>query len=306
MRLSFVFIQVLHHESRPQLLSIAYLQSIPSEDPVKQDPAKIDKSNSFTVREVLEGASLHHLEAFIKSKDKYQTLGNLYRTITKNGHVKWVCIDHYRLAHGEHDQQAFTTEVELNDGRYNAHLSKATVKLRSKFRASRFFDTLAKAGRVDELDVTFDWVYTSSDQKAFGDTLKSAAVSIVRLDLQASLEGEVLSASTRYELVARIVSLSNMKMIHIVLSMDSLELSRIQSKRPSHYLKISVELMSRGKCSGSKVHKEIGILVATLKAKSTLTTLNLWGSSISYNGAVALAETLKTNSTLTTLDLGTT
>ncbi|KAG0248331.1 hypothetical protein BGZ95_008108, partial [Linnemannia exigua] len=283
--------------------SIEYLQSLSSEGDREQDPAKVDKSNPFTRQEALEGADLRYLEAFIKSKDQHRTLGNLYRTITKNGHVKWVCIDHYRLAYKEHDQQAFTTAVELNGGRYDPHLGKATVKLGSKIRAAEFFDALAKARHLDELDVTFNWKFSTGDLEAFGDTLKSAAVSIVRLDLrrfQASLRSRLLSTSTRYELLARIVNLPNMKMIHIVLPMESFEVSRLQSKRPSHYPKISVELVSRGEYME---RKEIGILAETLKTNSTLTTLDLSYNPIGEGGAVVLAEALKTNSTLTTLTL---
>ncbi|KAG0378852.1 hypothetical protein BGX24_002642, partial [Mortierella sp. AD032] len=283
--------------------SIEYLQSLSSKDSMEQDPAKIDTTNPFHGREALEGADLRHLEAFIKSKDQHRALGNLYRTITKSGHVKWVCIGHYRLAYKENDHQAFTTEVELNGGQYDAHLGKTTVKLGSKIRAARFFDALAKASRVDELDVTFDWECTTSDLRAFGDTLKSAAISIVRLDLRqfrASLGSKLLSTSTRYELLARIVNLPNTKMIHLVLPMDSFQLSRLQSKTPSHHPKISVELVPGGKYTGKK---EIEMLAETLKTNSTLTTLNLRSNSIGEYGAMALAEALKTNSALTTLEL---
>ncbi|KAG0380203.1 hypothetical protein BGX24_009631 [Mortierella sp. AD032] len=187
--------------------SIEYLQGLSSEDYMGQDPAKIDMTSPFTGRKSLKSADLRHLKAFIKIKDRYQALGNLYRTITKSGHVKWVCIDHYHLAYKEHDQHAFTTEVELNGGRYDANLSKATVKLGSKIRAARFFEALAKARHVDELDVTFDWECTASDLKVLSDTLKSAAVSIIRLDLQnfqVSLGSKLLSTLTRYEFLARI------------------------------------------------------------------------------------------------------
>ncbi|KAF9117510.1 hypothetical protein BGX30_005406 [Mortierella sp. GBA39] len=58
----------------------------------------------------------------ISPKDQHRALGNLYRTIAQEGHVKWVCINHYRLACKEKDQQAFATAVELNGGRYDPHL----------------------------------------------------------------------------------------------------------------------------------------------------------------------------------------
>ncbi|KAF9149029.1 hypothetical protein BG015_009202 [Linnemannia schmuckeri] len=155
--------------------SIEYLQSLSSKDSEDHGPAK-DTTDSFTAQEALEGADLRHLEVFLTSKDQHRALGNLYRTITQDGHVKWVCINHYRLGYKERDQDAFATAVALNSGHYDPHLSKATVKLGSKIQAAGFFDALAKARRVDGLDVTFDWEGTTSDLEALGDTLKSTAI----------------------------------------------------------------------------------------------------------------------------------
>ncbi|CAF1574142.1 unnamed protein product, partial [Didymodactylos carnosus] len=42
-----------------------------------------------------EGADLRQLEKFLKKTDDGQTLGNLYRTTTDEGHVRWVCIKHF-------------------------------------------------------------------------------------------------------------------------------------------------------------------------------------------------------------------
>jgi len=44
--------------------------------------------------EELEGADLRQLGLFLKIKDKNRVLGNLYRIVTGEGHVKF--IDHYR------------------------------------------------------------------------------------------------------------------------------------------------------------------------------------------------------------------
>ncbi|KAF9356181.1 hypothetical protein BGX34_010071, partial [Mortierella sp. NVP85] len=57
--------------------------------------------------EGLEGADLRQLETFLKIKDSNRVLGNLYRTVTSEGHVKWVCIDHYRENYHETAAKAF-------------------------------------------------------------------------------------------------------------------------------------------------------------------------------------------------------
>ncbi|KAG0374139.1 hypothetical protein BGX24_010788, partial [Mortierella sp. AD032] len=160
--------------------SIEYLQTLLSE----QDVVKNTSTDSLARRETLESADLHHLEVFIKSKDQDQALGDLYRTITEEGHVKWVCINHYRLVYMEQDQQALVAAVKLNGGHYNPHLGSVTVILGSEIQAAGLFEALFKAGHVDELIVMFNWKGTTIDLEAFADTLENAAVSILRLDFQ--------------------------------------------------------------------------------------------------------------------------
>lgn len=60
-------------------------------------------------KEVLEGAELRRMDMFLKSKDENKVLGNLYRTVTTKGHVKWVCIDHYRQNYQEKAAKLFRT-----------------------------------------------------------------------------------------------------------------------------------------------------------------------------------------------------
>ncbi|KAG0363320.1 hypothetical protein BGX24_004911, partial [Mortierella sp. AD032] len=278
--------------------SIEYLQTLSSD----QDSAKGASTDSFAGQEALMSADLRHLKVFIKSKDQGRALGNLYRTITKEGHAKWVCIDHYHFASKNQDQHAFVTAVEKNGGHYNPHLGRATASLKSIIQAAGFFEALAKAGRVDELIVAF-WESATSDLEAFGDSLEKAAVSILRLDLQrfrANLDSKLESANTQQAL-ARCIDLPSMKMVHIILSVHLVELSSLQPKRLPFSPKLSFEVVSRqGVELGKRVVER---LAETLKTNSSLTTLNLRENSIGENGAVALSKALKTNSTLTTLDL---
>jgi hypothetical protein len=46
-------------------------------------------SEQMESNEVLEGADLRQLETFLKNKDKDSVLGNLFRTVTTEGYVKW-------------------------------------------------------------------------------------------------------------------------------------------------------------------------------------------------------------------------
>ncbi|KAK3836741.1 MAG: hypothetical protein J3R72DRAFT_477125 [Linnemannia gamsii] len=281
--------------------SIEYLQAFSSE----QDAAKDTIADSFTRLEALEGADLRYLEEFTKSKDQDRALGNLYRTITEEGHVRWVCINHYRLAYTGQDQQAFVTAIEFNGGHYNPHLGRVTVSLESKIQTAGFYEALAKARRIDELIVTFGLESTTSDLEAFGDTLKNTGVSILRLDLrrlQTCLPSILQSIHTLQQALARCINLPSMKIIHIVLPLELFELCSLQPKRLSFPPKLSFEVMSRQ--GGVRLEKNgPKRLAEILKINSTLTALDLSYNSIGDNGTVALSEALKTNSTLTILKL---
>ncbi|KAF9271722.1 hypothetical protein BGZ88_005709, partial [Linnemannia elongata] len=281
--------------------SIEYLQKLSSNELESQGQANDTQSDSFSGQEALEGADLRHLKTFLKSKDKHRALGNLYRTITYEGHVKWVCVNHYRLSYKEKDQQAFATAVELNGGHYDPYFGKVSINLESKIRAAGFYDALAKARRVDELDITLDWECTTSDLEALADTLQNAAVSIIQLDIRrfrTSFSRTLLPTSTRYGVFARIVGLPSTRIIHIILSMDLVKLLNIPTTSLSHHPKLSYEVLL-----ARLGEKEFARFTETLKTNSTLTSLGLESNLIGDNGAVALSEALKTNSTLTSLYL---
>ncbi|KAG0312150.1 hypothetical protein BGZ99_009672, partial [Dissophora globulifera] len=70
-------------------------------------------------KEALEGADLRKLSTFLQGKDGNKVLGNLYRTITVEGHVKWVCIDHYRENYQEIQAEAFRHALDSVGGSFD-------------------------------------------------------------------------------------------------------------------------------------------------------------------------------------------
>ncbi|KAI8600992.1 hypothetical protein EDD21DRAFT_404805 [Dissophora ornata] len=302
--------------------AIEYLQCITDKD--SDDLIKDNQAESFAGLKALEGAGLRHLEAFIKSKDNHRVLGNLYRIISHDGHVKWICIDHFRSTYQQNEQQAFADIVGVNGGSYDPRLGEVVINLESKFGVAQLYGALAKAKCVDELDITFSWKFSTSDLQEFEGALKESRISILRLDLrrfQTSHDSKLFSESTRYEILSRIIEHPNMKIIHMVLQMTSPSHLRKLSfeLRPDSIGRNELELLAEALKTSSTlttltlethfdVSNSIGdegaqVLSEALKTNSTLTTLKLGGSSIGENGAVVLSEALKTNSTLTTLNL---
>jgi hypothetical protein len=140
-----------------------------------------------TNNEALEGADLRQLESFLKNKDVNRVLGNLYRTVTTEGHIKWVCIDHYRENYHEKAAKAFRDTVDVMGGSFDENIGRVEVKLQSRVQAEQFYIALEKAKSVYELRITFDnaWDTTQSDLKRFRDALAKSNVGVLDLDLTA-------------------------------------------------------------------------------------------------------------------------
>ncbi|KAF9151409.1 hypothetical protein BGX20_005423, partial [Mortierella sp. AD010] len=275
--------------------SINYMEALSVNNPV------LKNINTIEDYEALEGADLRQLDTFLQANDANKKLGNLFRITTDTGHVKWVCTNHYSSTYQEKDQKAFGNSVSLNGGEYNSQLGKAVIVLGTRIRAEEFFNALTKARRVYDLDITFDWNCSKADLEAFGNALKMSSVSILRLDLrrfQASAASELLSTSTRYEVLVRIIEHSNLRVIHVVLSNGFVKLSSLQPRKSSHLHNLSFEMIPYSIGAG-----DFRVLVNSLKTNTILTTLNLRGNSVGDEGTLTLSEALKVNATLTTVNL---
>lgn len=209
-------------------------------------------------KEALEGADLRKLDTFLKANDGKKVLGNLYRTVTDEGHVKWFCIDHYRENYKESMAKEFRRLLNVLGGSFNESNGRVEVKLRSKASAQHFFSALGKVRSVYELDITFNWACTASDLEEQEAALKISRVSILQLDLlyfQSSLGTKLLSTSVQYRVLFRITELPNMKIIHIILPKEFIMYVSLQPMAPSHLHKLSFDVVA-----GSIGEKELGKL----------------------------------------------
>ena len=147
--------------------AIGYIEKISPKD----KDAIIRPVDQMENNEALEGADLRQLESFLKCNDENRVLGNLYRTVTGNGHVKWVCIDHYRENYHEKAAKAFRNAVEAVRGSFDENTGSVQVTLRSRVQAEQFYHALEKSKTVYELKVVLNWEVTQSDFKKLRDTL---------------------------------------------------------------------------------------------------------------------------------------
>ncbi|KAF8932676.1 hypothetical protein BGZ47_011250 [Haplosporangium gracile] len=87
----------------------------------------------------LEGTNLRRLSPSLRNKDANKILNNLYRTTTDQGHVKWVCFNHYKETYRQTVLASFVQFVESAGGVYDSHFRKASISLTSSTSAKDFF-----------------------------------------------------------------------------------------------------------------------------------------------------------------------
>ncbi|KAG0041328.1 hypothetical protein BGZ89_007519, partial [Linnemannia elongata] len=231
--------------------------------------------------EALEGADLRKLDTFLKDKDGNKVLGNLYRTVTDEGHVKWVCIDHYRVNYQEKSAAEFLRVLDSVGGSFSENVGTVEVRLRSGVLAEQFFSALGKARSVYELDIDLDWACATRDLEALEEALKKSRGLMKFLEFTPKKSTRACKISC--ELASGRIGGKEFGILAKALKTNS----------------TLTTLDLQGNSIGDDGAKA---LAEALKTNSTLTTLNLYNNSIGDDGAKALAEALKTNSTLTTLN----
>ncbi|CAF1365537.1 unnamed protein product [Adineta ricciae] len=75
----------------------------------------------------LQGAQLRELEAFLDFVDDKHSLGNLYRTITDDGHVRWVCLEHYNTIGFNNKMLDYVRQLESIGGKYDSQRREALL-----------------------------------------------------------------------------------------------------------------------------------------------------------------------------------
>ncbi|KAG0221268.1 hypothetical protein B0O80DRAFT_503081 [Mortierella sp. GBAus27b] len=125
--------------------------------------------------EALEGADLRQLQLYLNDKDKGRVLGDLFRIFTYDGHVKWVCIDHYNENYRKVAVQRFQDVVAANKGTFY-QWSGVKISLGSNTVAKQFYEAMVKARGVVTLDVTLEWDVTMDDLRVFAAAVTKANI----------------------------------------------------------------------------------------------------------------------------------
>ncbi|KAF9952951.1 hypothetical protein BGZ72_005794 [Mortierella alpina] len=119
------------------------------------------------------------LSDFLDTED--QTLGNLYRTFTKDGDVYWVCPTHFQRNCDEDATRQFREVVEQNErSSFEERTGIVDIRLDDASKSIAFIDALNQVQNVQELAITFLWYAPQSIVRSLADAiLKSNVASFV-------------------------------------------------------------------------------------------------------------------------------
>ncbi|KAG0221462.1 hypothetical protein B0O80DRAFT_502565 [Mortierella sp. GBAus27b] len=150
--------------------AIKYLENIPSDQEIPDRP------------EALEGPELRKLVTYLKIKDDEQAFGNLYRIVDDKGHVRWVCLDHYREDYRESTREQLRGIIEVNGGQYIEEIGEIRISLENNDQARVFYDKLVRSRGVHVLVITLKWDATMYDIQALVDAVTEANVVDLTVD----------------------------------------------------------------------------------------------------------------------------
>ncbi|KAF9345116.1 hypothetical protein BGX34_005023 [Mortierella sp. NVP85] len=131
----------------------------------------------------LEDSQLQQLEAILKKTDQ-EPLGNLFKTVTSSGDVKWACVNHFREHNPEEATQALREILLSSNGKFNERLGRVEVRLRSAQKAKEFYQALEKTKSVLELQIALEWEVYNTDLQQLRDSLLKTNVGALEFDIR--------------------------------------------------------------------------------------------------------------------------
>ncbi|KAI8603125.1 hypothetical protein EDD21DRAFT_403109 [Dissophora ornata] len=169
--------------------------------------------------EGLEGVDLRQLGSYLSTNSSDNLLGNLYRMTTKDGHVKWVCRDHYRAGYQEAHTQKLRDVVKLSKGKFDEQLGRVEITLKSSFAAVEFYDAVSKAKGVLDLYISLDWDQQYADFVKLEDMVSKSNIRSIKvcLDFHKGPNIDInLSGRRRYDPIFGIMRLPSIESFKIM------------------------------------------------------------------------------------------
>ncbi|KAF9949366.1 hypothetical protein BGZ72_008848 [Mortierella alpina] len=171
--------------------------------------------------EGLEGVDLHQLRSYLVSNNADNLLGNMYRMTTKEGHVKWVCCDHYRAGYQEGRTQKLRDVVEVARGIFDEQLGKVEIALNSSLAAEEFYDAVSKAKGILHLNVSLRWRQQYADFVKLKKMVSISNIRKIKVDLACKTAPTIdkiktnVGKSRRYDPIFEIMRLPSIQSFEV-------------------------------------------------------------------------------------------
>ncbi|KAF9364649.1 hypothetical protein BGX34_000885 [Mortierella sp. NVP85] len=211
----------MHDLGQAVEISIAFLEGLKSKG---NDGAPISDNV-----EALDVADLRQLESHLKLKiiktcvlGKSCVLGNLHRIVTPKGHVKWVCMEHYRIIHKESPVQRLRDILNNTHGSIDEQLGEIRIVLVSGSASSEFFSALSAVQGFQKLIVNLQWDATKSELKEMADAVTQANIMDLTID-GSSLLGrnmDVIHRFNRFDPLLKLRNNERIQTLRLVLFKD--------------------------------------------------------------------------------------
>ncbi|KAI8595993.1 hypothetical protein EDD21DRAFT_420102 [Dissophora ornata] len=133
--------------------------------------------------EGLEEVNPRQFGTYLAANSSDNLLGNLYRMTTKDGYVKWVCLDHYRALYNEPHTQKLCEVLTWAGGRFDEQLGRIELVLRSGSAAVESYDAISRANGVLDLDVSLNWNFARTDSVKLKDMISKSRIKSVTVRL---------------------------------------------------------------------------------------------------------------------------
>ncbi|CAM2718515.1 unnamed protein product [Rotaria socialis] len=75
----------------------------------------------------LQGAELREIQTYLELVDDKRSLGNLYRIVTDDGYVRWVCLQHYDDISFNNEMSKYINEFEAMGGKFDQKTKEAFI-----------------------------------------------------------------------------------------------------------------------------------------------------------------------------------
>ncbi|KAI1314540.1 hypothetical protein EDD11_002015 [Mortierella claussenii] len=160
------------------------------------------------VSTALESLDMSGVHEFLKPKGSNGIMmGGLYRVISSEGCVHWVCQDHHRDVFHNPSTKELQLLTGIDGGVFSEQLGRIEISLTNSSHATRFYKTLVKKRSVQELCLSLKWEISYSDAKNLRDTLRRSNIVVLDLTCSASQSpAEILNKNKRAEPLWHILS----------------------------------------------------------------------------------------------------